>query len=164
MLVLILTATLWTAGSRSRILLVLFYFWLNCGAWKVKVKLAQLCPTLCDPMDPMNCGAYGILIPWPGIEPVPSALGAQNLNHSTMREGLRLILKMKGLRHWEGKELPKATWLLIVSGRAGPWSQAVWGALIPYGLAANLLHLQTVVGQTSRIPRALEYLPHIPTK
>ena len=48
------------------------------------------------------------------------ALGAQNLTHSTMREGLRLILKRKGLRHWEGKELPKATWLLIVSGRAGP--------------------------------------------
>ena len=30
--------------------------------------------------------AYGILIPWPGIEPMPSALVAWSLNHWTTRE------------------------------------------------------------------------------
>ena len=30
--------------------------------------------------------AYGILVPWPGIEPMPSALRAQSLNHWTDRE------------------------------------------------------------------------------
>ena len=30
--------------------------------------------------------ACGILVPWPGIEPMPPALGAQNLNHWTTRE------------------------------------------------------------------------------
>ena len=31
------------------------------------------------------CGC-GILVPWPGIEPMPSALEAQSLSHSTTRE------------------------------------------------------------------------------
>ena len=31
--------------------------------------------------------ACGILVPQPGIEPAPSALGAQSLNHWTGREG-----------------------------------------------------------------------------
>ena len=33
-----------------------------------------------------NFAAFGILVPQPGIEPVPSALGAQNLSHWTTRE------------------------------------------------------------------------------
>ena len=32
------------------------------------------------------CGACGILVPQPGIKPVPSALEVQNLNHWTARE------------------------------------------------------------------------------
>ena len=30
--------------------------------------------------------AYGILVPQPGIKPVPAALGAQSLNFETVRE------------------------------------------------------------------------------
>ena len=30
--------------------------------------------------------AHGILVPWPGIQPTPPALRAQNLNHWTSRE------------------------------------------------------------------------------
>ena len=58
---------------------------------KMKVKVAQLCPTLCDPMD---CTAHGILqarilkwvafpfsgdLPNPGIEPRSSSLQADSL-------------------------------------------------------------------------------------
>ena len=32
------------------------------------------------------CTACGILVPWPGIKPAPSALEAQNLTHGTARE------------------------------------------------------------------------------
>ena len=37
--------------------------------------------------------AYGILVPQPGIEPMPSALGAQILNYWTIREVPTPILK-----------------------------------------------------------------------
>ena len=33
-----------------------------------------------------HCVANGILVPRPGIEPVPPALGARSLNHGTARE------------------------------------------------------------------------------
>ena len=32
------------------------------------------------------CPACGILVPWPGIEPVPPAVKAWSLNHWTARE------------------------------------------------------------------------------
>lgn len=32
------------------------------------------------------CIACGILVPWPGVEPTPTAVGAQNLNQWTIRE------------------------------------------------------------------------------
>ena len=47
-------------------ILFLFYFW----------------PCPCG----VHCVACGILVPQPGIEPVPPALGAQSLNHGTARE------------------------------------------------------------------------------
>ena len=30
--------------------------------------------------------AYGILVPWPGIEPMPPAVEVQSLNHWTSKE------------------------------------------------------------------------------
>ena len=40
-----------------------------------------------------GCAACGILVPWPGIKPVPFALEAQSLNHWTTREiPLRIVL------------------------------------------------------------------------
>ena len=39
--------------------------------------------------------AYGILIPWPGIEPVTPALEAQNLNHWTIKEVPLLVITIK---------------------------------------------------------------------
>ena len=39
-----------------------------------------------------GCEALGILDPWPGIEPVPAALEAQNLNHWTTSEVPILLL------------------------------------------------------------------------
>ena len=35
--------------------------------------------------------AYGILVPWPGFEPVYSALEVQSLNHWIIREFPKLI-------------------------------------------------------------------------
>ena len=39
--------------------------------------------------------ACGILVPRPGMEPVPSALGVQSLNHWTAREVRKSILKLQ---------------------------------------------------------------------
>ena len=39
--------------------------------------------------------ACGILIPWPGIEPVTPALEAQNLNHWTIKEVPLLVITIK---------------------------------------------------------------------
>ena len=36
--------------------------------------------------------ACGILVPQPGIKPVPSALGAQSLNHWTAREVPQMVI------------------------------------------------------------------------
>ena len=36
--------------------------------------------------------AYGILVPQPGIKPVPAALGAQSLNFETAREVPRIAI------------------------------------------------------------------------
>ena len=36
--------------------------------------------------------AYGILVPWPGIKPGPSAVRVQSPNHWTSREFLRLFI------------------------------------------------------------------------
>ena len=56
-------------------------------------------PGPCPPSGPVKCeqnlfffwpcsAACGILVPWPGIEPVPFALQEQSLNHWTSREVL----------------------------------------------------------------------------
>ena len=37
-------------------------------------------------------GASGILLPWPGIEPMPSTLEVQGLNHCTTREAPKTLL------------------------------------------------------------------------
>ena len=37
------------------------------------------------------CMACEILVPWPGIKPVPPALAVQSLNHGTAREVPRLV-------------------------------------------------------------------------
>ena len=37
------------------------------------------------------CMAYGILVSWPGIKPLPPAVEARNLNHWTAREFPRLL-------------------------------------------------------------------------
>ena len=43
----------------------------------------QICPTFFF----FGCTiGYRILVPWPGIEPMPPALEAENLNHWTTRE------------------------------------------------------------------------------
>ena len=43
-----------------------------------------------------RCVACGILVPWPGIEPVPSAVKAPSLNHWTVRE-YPILLKLQSL-------------------------------------------------------------------
>ena len=46
--------------------------------------------------------AWGILDPWPGIEPVPSALGAVCLKCWTAREvRIKMIQRWLGLLHFE---------------------------------------------------------------
>ena len=52
------------------------------------------------------CVACGILVPWPGIEPVPPALEAEGLNHWTAREVLNYILKAPYSGMVEGKNQP----------------------------------------------------------
>ena len=49
----------------------------------------------------LSCGMWD-LVPWPGIEPGPHALGAQSLTHWTTREVPRLNIKMHetGLPRW----------------------------------------------------------------
>ena len=45
--------------------------------------------------------SYGILVPQPGIEPVPLAVKAQNLNHWTTRKSLHAHFQI--IRNqWEG--------------------------------------------------------------
>ena len=39
--------------------------------------------------------ACGILIPWPGIKPLPSEMEAQSPNHFTTKEFLEIQLKRK---------------------------------------------------------------------
>ena len=67
---------------------------------KSESEVAQSCPTLSDPMDYSLPGSsiHGIfqarvlewgaiaLVPLPKIKPMPTAVGAQNLNHSTAKE------------------------------------------------------------------------------
>ena len=65
------------------------FLWLWCGG-----LVSKPCPTLAIPIFVLLfffffwlCPtAHGILVPLPGIEPAPSALVAQNLNHETLRE------------------------------------------------------------------------------
>ena len=40
-----------------------------------------------------HCRAYGLLIPWPGIKPMPSALEAWNFNHWTTKEVPCILFK-----------------------------------------------------------------------
>ena len=55
----------------------------------------------------MHCMACRILVPQPGIEPVPPAIGVQSPNHWTHREflarGFFDILVGKGLSEWGTK-------------------------------------------------------------
>ena len=53
----------------------------------------------------LHCEAYGILVPWPGIEPVPPAVEALSLNHWTTREiPLSMYFRHRGSElifgHW----------------------------------------------------------------
>ena len=49
--------------------------------------------------------AYGILVPRPGIEPMPPALGAWSLNHWTAREvPVRLFLTEQKLLESKGHD------------------------------------------------------------
>ena len=43
----------------------------------------------------MTCVACGILVPRPGVEPVPAAVEVRSLNHWTAREVPSPILKAK---------------------------------------------------------------------
>ena len=43
----------------------------------------------------LHHAACGILVPWPGIEPMPPALQAWSLNHWTTREVLRVIALLR---------------------------------------------------------------------
>ena len=49
----------------------------------------------------MPCVACGILVPQPGMEPVPPALGARSLNHRTAREVL--LQSFKKIQHYVSK-------------------------------------------------------------
>ena len=42
----------------------------------------------------LHCTACRILVPWPGIKPVPYALEVQSLNHWTAREVPRIVLNV----------------------------------------------------------------------
>ena len=57
----------------------------GCGAWaSLALASGPRCPAAC-----------GILVPWPGIEPAPSAMAVRSLNHWTARE----VLEVKFLIH-----------------------------------------------------------------
>ena len=55
-----------------------------------------------------NPTACGILVPQPGIRPVPSALEAQSLNHWTVR-------KVPHLHHLKNMSVKMLTWLFKIS-------------------------------------------------
>ena len=50
-----------------------------------RLKLLDYMVVFCFSFRP-HCAKCGILVPQPGIKPVPPALGVQNLNHWTARE------------------------------------------------------------------------------
>lgn len=54
-------------------------------------------------LSPAGCG---LLIPQPGVEPMPSVLEAQNLNHCTAREDSVTLFNLQylpSLRCWRGR-------------------------------------------------------------
>ena len=59
-------------------------------------------PNLCEVLFIwQHCESCWILVPWPGIEPVPPAVEAQSLNHWTTREIPRSIfLSISHLQSW----------------------------------------------------------------
>ena len=64
--------------------------------------------------------ACGIVVPWPEIEPVPSALGLQSLNHWTTREvPLSLLLTTCGMNVWWKIDLREYRSLWMSSHRQG---------------------------------------------
>ena len=62
---------------------------LSCGTWDIRCRLRDPC---CGTWDLLvaACGIFscgmGNLVPWPGVEPGPPALGAWSLSHWTTRE------------------------------------------------------------------------------
>ena len=51
--------------------------------------------------------AHGILVSWPGIEPVPPALAARNLNHWTAREApMKTLILHQHLLIYRFSEIP----------------------------------------------------------
>ena len=67
---------------------------LSCGTWGLRCFVQDL---RCCVRD-LNCGMWALscslwdLVPWPGIEPGPPALGAWSLNHWTTREVLEIFI------------------------------------------------------------------------
>ena len=57
--------------------------------------------------------AGGILVPQPGIEPVPPAVEVWSLNHWTMREVLIIIIKMTRSPHWQSQDQTQAMFYYI---------------------------------------------------
>ena len=62
--------------------------------FKVYFKNIYLLIFVCLIVPGLSCGMWN-LVPQPGIEPGPSALGAQSLSHWTTREGRSYILEKK---------------------------------------------------------------------
>ena len=87
----------------ARVLLSAFFSWFAWWLWKVLAVSIALCVILGGKWEILNelsflnfilnfkifwpCrAACGILVPWPGMEPVPPAVEARSPNHWTIRE------------------------------------------------------------------------------
>ena len=64
--------------------------------------------------------ACGILLPWPGIKPMPLAVEARTPNHWTTREGPVALLLYSTI-HWQMMRFLSISWLLWVM------LQRTWG-------------------------------------
>ena len=76
--------------------------------------------------------ACRILVPWPGIEPVPLAVRAQSPNRWTTREFLSWSYKSIAVRHWRKKkkkytEAQVCGWMcLLKTERVLMWFSCFW--------------------------------------
>ena len=78
------------------------------------------------------CGAYGILVPRPGMEPMPSAMGVRNLNPWATRE-VRAILSLLGASLEKGSALHQRLMCFVTKEyQVSPWTPPLGGQNLNY--------------------------------